>query len=116
MPDKRRPRLMISLDDDSLELLRRLEAFTGLSPAQTIQKIFPAHVQELWEYLTWLEQLPKTRSVQRDLGPFLLHSYGPDSLIDAIKRIDPTYQTDGDKFDSGLRNSANNAETKNENR
>lgn len=98
MATHRKPRLTISLDEDVTELLIRLESFTGLSPAQTIQKLVPAHLGELWAYLTWLEQLPPDPSLQRNLGPFLLHSYGPETLIEGIKRIDPTFQTEGEKL------------------
>lgn len=85
-------RATVILDSDTMELLRRLQNFTKLSPAQTIQKILPAHLQELHAYLTWLEQLPKDKSLQADLGPYLLHGYGPETLIEGIKKLDPTYQ------------------------
>ena len=93
---------MISLDEDDADLLARLQAFTNLSPAQTIQKLFPSHLEELHTYLAWLEQLPKDKSLKSQLGPFLLQSYGPESLIDGIKKLDPTYETDGDKFAKSL--------------
>ena len=99
----RKPRLTLSLDEDSLSLLTELETFTGLSPAQTIQKLFPAHLEELHEYLRWLKQVPEGSSIQRNLGKYLLHNYGPDSLITAIKRVDPTYQTEAEKFSAGLK-------------
>ena len=94
---------MISLDDDSADLLTRLQTFTGLSPAQTIQKLFPAHLEELWAYLTWLEQLPSDASLQSKLGPHLLQSYGPESLLESIKKLDPTYQPEGEKFAQGIK-------------
>lgn len=88
MTTKRKPRFMISLDDDSAELLTSLQAFTGLSPAQTIQKIFPAHLQELHGYLSWLQQLPKDSSLKSTMGPHLLQSYGPESLIQGMEKLD----------------------------
>lgn len=94
---------MISLDDDSANLLTRLQVFTGMSPAQTIQKLFPAHLHELWAYLTWLEQLPSDTSLQSKLGPHLLQSYGPESLVESIKKLDPTYQPEGEKFAQGIK-------------
>lgn len=102
MATQRKPRFMISLDDDSAELLTRLQAFTGLSPAQTIQKLLPSHLEELHTYLAWLEQLQKDGSTKSQFAPFLLHNYGPDTLIQAIKRLDPTYVTEGEKFAQGL--------------
>lgn len=91
-------RFTIALDDDSTQLLKMMEEFTGLTPAQTIAKIFPAHLEEFWTYLTWLKQLPEGPSRLRSLGCSLLQSYGPNSLIQDIKRLDPTYQTEGEKF------------------
>jgi hypothetical protein len=88
MTVQRKRRFMISLDDDSAELLTSLQAFTGLSPAQTIQKIFPAHLEELHAYLAWLEQLPPGKSWQRTMGPHLLQSYGPESLIQGMEKLD----------------------------
>lgn len=91
-------RLTLALDEDTIALLKRLEPLTGLSPAQTIAKLTSAHLHELWEYLTWLEHLPEGPSKQRSLGLNLIQSYGPDDLIDGIKKLDPTFQTDGEKF------------------
>ena len=98
MEIKRTPRLSLSLDYDTAELLARLQTFTGLSPAATVQKLLPSHLEELWTYLTWLEQLPPGPSMTRSLGLNLIQSYGPDTLIDAIKKLDPTYKTEGEKF------------------
>lgn len=94
-------RFTIALDDDTFELLKNLETFTGLTPAQTVAKLFPAHLHELWEYLTWLQQLEKPSRIY-SLGRNLLASYGPSSLIDDIKRLDPDYKTEGDRFAAGL--------------
>jgi hypothetical protein len=91
-------RFTIALDDDSNNLLRELEKFTGLSPSQTVAKLFPSHLEELWAYLTWLEQLPNGPSRVRSLGCALLQSYGPSSLVEDIKRLDPTYQTEAEKL------------------
>lgn len=95
-------RLTLALDEDTIALLKSLEAFTGLSPAQTIAKLLPSHLPELWEYLTWLEQLPEGPSKRRSLGLNLIQNYGPDDLIDGIKRIDPTFVTEGEKLTAGI--------------
>ncbi len=91
-------RFTVTLDDDSMALLRALEKYTGLSPAQTLVKLWPSHLDDLWTYLTWLEQLPTGSSHRRSLGLNLLQSYGPGTLREGVKRIDPSYQTDGEKF------------------
>lgn len=98
MATPRKPRFMISLDDDTAELLTQLQALIGLSPAQIIQKLVPAHLEELFAYRAWLEQLPKDDGMLSKLGPHLLQSYGPTSLIQDIKRIDPGYFIEGSKF------------------
>lgn len=102
MATQRKPRFMISLDDDSAELLTRLQTHTGLSPAQTMQKLLPAHLEELHTYLDWLEQLPDDSRMLKKLGPHLLQSYGPTTLIQDIKRLDPNYITEGEKFAANL--------------
>ena len=81
-------RLTISLDADSMGLLKSLQTFTGMSPAQTIQKIFPAHLEELHAYLSWLQQLPKDSSLRSTMGPHLLQSFGPESLIQGMAKLD----------------------------
>jgi hypothetical protein len=90
MDTKRKPRFMISLDEDTAELFERLQKFTGLSAAQTIQKLVPAHLNELHTYLAYLEQLPA--GWEKTQAPFLIHSYGPGTLIDDIAKIDPAYK------------------------
>lgn len=90
MAIQRKPRMTLSLDEQSMDLLERLQAFTGMSPAQTIQKIFPTHLGGLHTYLIWLQQLPKDTSLKSMMGPHLLHTPGVD-LIARIKEIDPTY-------------------------
>jgi hypothetical protein len=91
-------RFTIALDDDSTQLLKMMEEFTGFTPAQTIAKTFPAHLEEFWYYLTWLQQLPEGPSRLRSLGCSLLQSYGPNSLVEDIKRIDPEYKAESDKL------------------
>lgn len=96
-------RLTVTLDEDSIDLLKRLQAFTKLTPAATVAILFPAHLEELWEYLTWMEQLPDGPSQLRSRGVHLLHSYGPQSLIEGIAQLDPTYKTEGQRFADSLK-------------
>lgn len=93
----RSPRMTLSIDPNTMELLTRLQKFTGLSPAQTIQKLLPSHLADLWSYLTWLEQLPKDCSKPNRLGSLLLHSYGPETLRQGIRELDPTYVSEVEK-------------------
>jgi hypothetical protein len=95
----RSPRMTLSIDPETMEVFTRLQKFTKLSPAQAIQKLLPQHFGELIDYLTWLEGLDlKDGSVKSQLGPFLMHSIGPDTLPQAMKKLDPTYQTAAEKL------------------
>lgn len=91
-------RITLTLSPDEAELFKRLQAFTGLSAAQSIAKLLPSHLNELWEYLTWLEQLPKEASRRRAVGVGLIQNYGPKDLIQSIKELDPTYLTEGERL------------------
>lgn len=102
MSATRKTRFMISLDKYTEDLLNELQEYTNLSPAQTIQKLLPSHLEELHTYLAWLKQPTQVKSLKSQLGPFLLHSYGPESLIEGIKKLDPTYETEADKFGKNL--------------
>lgn len=96
-------RLTLALDEDSIALLRRIEALTGTTPPQTIAKLWPSHLPDLWEYVVWLEQLPQGPSRLRSLGRNMLQSYGPETLVQSIKNLDPTYVTEGEKFTQGIK-------------
>lgn len=98
-------RLTVTLDEDTIELLERLKKFTGMSPAQTVQKLIPSHLEELWVYLGWLEGLPEGPSKLRSLGTHLIHSYGPSSLIEDIKKIDPSFLTPNEQLSAQFANS-----------
>ena len=46
------------LDEDSLELLKRLETFTGMSPAQTVGKLFPcaSNFMKTWSIMATIQR------------------------------------------------------------
>ena len=75
----------VVLDDDTIELLERLHAHTGLSAGQIVHQLLPAHANELWTYLSFLDQLP-TASPLCERASYLLHNYGPRTLIEDIKQ------------------------------
>lgn len=91
-------RLTVTLDEDSIDLLKRLQEFTRMTPASTVATLFPAHLHELWEYLTWLEQLPEGPSQMRSRGIHLIHNYGPENLVEKIAALDPSYKTEAQRF------------------
>ena len=91
MTVKQRHRFTVAYNPETTELLTGLEKLTGFSPAQVTQKIALSHVGELWDYLKWLQRLPKDDSMKSKFGPLLLHSIGAGSLTEAIKKLDPTF-------------------------
>lgn len=95
-------RLTFALDEDSIELLKRLQKITRMTPANTVASLFPSHLNELWEYLTWLEQLPEGPSQMRSRGIHLIHSYGPQTLLQGIAQLDPNYKSEGQHFLDGI--------------
>ncbi|SOZ37020.1 hypothetical protein [Cupriavidus neocaledonicus] len=87
-----RRRLTIALDGATGNLLAWLSKTCDTPEGVIINKLLGAHLHELWEYRTWLEkQEPGSRNWE--LGTHLISNYGPDDLVTAIKRIDPTYKT-----------------------
>lgn len=90
------------LDDDSIELLKLVEIETGMSPAKVIGTLWPSHLEDLWVYVGWLQVLETRPSKARYLGRHLLQSYGPETLTEGIKRIDPTYQIPSEKIDARI--------------
>ncbi|MDF3832152.1 hypothetical protein P3W85_04180 [Cupriavidus basilensis] len=98
-------RFMLALDESTSELLKRIAEQTGLTASGVITRLLGAHITELWEYETWLgEQAVGTRKHSEGIN--LMVSYGPDNLVQGIKRIDPAYQTQEDKFLAGLKKPA----------
>lgn len=98
---KGRSIISVELDDDFVELLTALGKETGLSPSDIVRKLLPAHINELWEFRIYLDGLLHD-SPQRERARYAIHNYGPDTLIDAIKRLDPTYKTVGERFEEGI--------------
>lgn len=100
-----KPRLNLTLDEDTMALLRWLSAATKVPETSIVNKLLSSHLNELWEYRTWLEQLPEADERRRSLGVNLLVSYGPDDLITGLKRLDPSYETEGERFEREMKTS-----------
>lgn len=82
----------VVMDDDSEELVRKLSSETGVSSDGIISRVFGASMPQLSEYLTWMLTLEKGSDLHQK-GKNLVISYGPESLVEGIKRLDPEYQT-----------------------
>ena len=93
--------LAITLDNELVELFRCVTAQTGMSTQDVIRKLIPAHLHELWELVHYLEALSQ-KSKHKQRAKCLLQNYGPDSLVDALKRLDSTYKTAQERFEERL--------------
>lgn len=96
-------RVMMTVDPDTYEMLQEIGEATSLSVAGIIGRFLGSHAHEVAEYYEWLKK--KKSPAMRMLGNNLLQSYGPDNLIDGIRRIDPTHEFISDRFDKELKRS-----------
>ena len=91
-----KPRVMVTLQPDTHELLQRLSSLTGVAASTIITKLLSGHLDELWKFREWLEDQPEG-SRARLLGVNLLQSYGPDNLLTGMHRIDASGRQDVDR-------------------
>lgn len=85
----------IDLDDDTSELLKQLSDLTGLTSSELISRQLSAHHSEGHELLALVSAHPGLREQAANL----LQSYGPEPLLDGIKRIAPMgYVTLSEQF------------------
>jgi hypothetical protein len=96
MPTEKK-RVTLTLDESTAELLAWLSHTTELTESGIINRLLGSHMEELWEYRTFMEQLPKGGR-EWSLGLNLLVSYGPDDLVTGLKRVSPRYKTLTEKF------------------
>ena len=94
MPDK--SRVMLSIDPKIYEWLQEVANTTDLSVAGIVTRLLSAHLYELDEYHEWLKAQTNPRLHMQ--GKNLLRSYGSESLIEGIRRLDPQYVF---KFEQG---------------
>ncbi len=94
---QRENRLTVTLSEDSVNLLKRLQSLTGMPPPRFVASMFrQRHFEDLWHYHEWLNQLPSGPSLLRSLGIELMRSYGgTETLVEGIKRLDPSYVPKG---------------------
>lgn len=89
----------INLDDDTSELYEQLSHLSGLKPSELINRQLSAHHAEGHELLALVHAHPELREQASNL----FHSYGPEPLLDGIKRIAPRgYLTLGERFEHEL--------------
>jgi len=89
----------INLDDDTSELYEQLSHLTSLTPSELINRQLSAHHAEGHELLALVHAHPELREQAANL----FQSYGPEPLLDGIKRIAPRgYLTLGERFEHEL--------------
>lgn len=94
-----RNRVNLSLDVETFQLLKEVSDQSGDSVAGIVSTMLEAHMQELSEYVIWMESL-EPGSRKHEFGKGFIKNYGPESLIEAIKQFDPTYKTKGEEFEA----------------
>jgi len=75
----------INLDDDTSELYVQLSRVTSMAPGELIRRQLSAHHAEGHELLALVNAHPELHEQAANL----FQSYGPESLLDGIKRIAP---------------------------
>jgi hypothetical protein len=100
MTDKRR--LSLQLDPDLYDLLETVSEKSGVSVSRLIRGALLFRLEDFHAFNEWIDTQPPG-SKQRFEGIEVLKSPGPASILDDIKRIDPSYKTTGDKVAETLR-------------
>lgn len=96
------PRVMAAVHAETLASLQEASKKTGLSVSAIVKRALMGFTEELDEYLKWLDtQKPGTR--MRAYGENLLVSYGPESLREGIRRLDPTYKFSDQQYSESLK-------------
>jgi hypothetical protein len=93
-----KPRVMLTLDPDTHQILKEIADETGVPVAKIIGKLMGAHLHELAEYAEWLKK--EKDLTMKLLGRHLIECYGPDDLIAGIRRIDPKHKFVSDQFET----------------
>jgi hypothetical protein len=89
----------INLDEDTSELYEQLSHLTGMTPGELINRQLSAHHAEAHELLALIHTHPELHEQAANL----FQSYGPEPLLDGIKRIAPRgYLTLGERFEHEL--------------
>lgn len=96
-----KPRVMLTLDPETHALFQKVAAEAGLSVSGVISRFLGAHLHEAAEYLEWIEQQKKASS-RHALGKNLMVSYGPDDLIQGIRKLDPKHKFVYERFNASI--------------
>ena len=94
-------RVNLTLDDDTYEMLSCASKLTGVPVAGIVTRFLGAHMEELSEFMRWLEA-QEEESRKHKFGKNFLISYGPETLIEAIRQIDPAWKFASELFEEGL--------------
>jgi hypothetical protein len=95
--------MKIDLHKEIAELIEWHANASGLSASDLVEKLLGAHLAELWELRTFMEE-SATCGTEREQAINLLQSYGGGkSIMQGIAYIDPRYQTLQARFARSLR-------------
>lgn len=96
---KSRPRILVTFDQLTFELIHEAAEATGLPASHIVNQLMRVHVEELIEFNGWIKQQDGDA---RARGIHALEQYGPHTLITELQRIDPAYQPPASRFQSAL--------------
>lgn len=83
------PRIVASIHPDTELCIKAAAKAADVSVSRLIDRLLGAHVQELDEFIKWMD---KTQDEElRKRGAHALTSYGPNDLITELRNIDPAY-------------------------
>jgi hypothetical protein len=95
--------MKIHLQDETAELIAWHANASGLSASDLVGKLLGAHMAEMWELRTFMEE-SATYGTEWEQAINLLLSYGGgESIMQGIAHIDPRYQTLQARFAQSLR-------------
>jgi hypothetical protein len=89
----------ITLNEDTEAIIAKLTAHTGLSITTIANLLLGGLLPELHEIDAFLEAHPAGAGSLHEQGANLIQSYGPESIMDGIARIDPHWETLAVRFD-----------------
>jgi hypothetical protein len=95
-----KPRVMLTLDEETFDFLREVAGISDVPVAGIISRLLGSHLQDLAEYHEWLSKQTDPRKIM--LGKNLLQSYGPETLMEGIRRLDPNHKFVGERFEEEL--------------
>lgn len=103
------PRVMATVHRETYQLLQEAAEKTGVSVSGIVARALNPFADELVEYLRWLNSIePGSRKHMYAVN--LLASFGPETLREGIRRLDPSHVFADEEFERHLRAKQNESQ------